>query len=90
MVIMHFEPENNRSAAYDAGKKIGECVFSREGDTWVIEHTEVDPAYGGQNLAGRLLKTVLDNALFAHAHVHPVCSYAVHAFETHPEYQKYL
>ena len=34
--------EINKSVAYDDDKKIGECDFIDQNDTWNIVHTEVN------------------------------------------------
>ena len=83
MIDIRFE--DFRSAAYDDGKIIGECTFSVEKNTWILSHTEVDPSYGGQGIAKRLLKSVVENALSRGGKIKPVCSYVVKEFERHPE-----
>ena len=54
-----FEENNNRSAAYDGDQEVGYCSYTLDGDVWVIEHTVVDPAYGGRGLARRLVDAVV-------------------------------
>ena len=53
-ISVRFEENNNRSAAYDGDQEVGYCSYTLDGDVWVIEHTVVDPAYGGRGLARRL------------------------------------
>ena len=50
-ISVRFEENNNRSAAYDGDQEVGYCSYTLDGDVWVIEHTVVDPAYGGRGLA---------------------------------------
>lgn len=83
MIDIRFE--DSRSAAYDDGKFIGECCFSVEKNTWTLFHTEVDPSYGGQGIAKRLLKSVVENAASQGAKIKPVCSYVVKEFQRYPE-----
>ena len=47
-ISVRFEENNNRSAAYDGDQEVGYCSYTLDGDVWVIEHTVVDPAYGGR------------------------------------------
>lgn len=81
MVTVRFRGEENFSAAYEEGRKIGECRFARTGDRWLIEHVEVDPEYSGQGIGYKLLKVVIDNARYEHMKVTPVCEYAKSVFE---------
>lgn len=72
-----FEPERQRSAVYDAGTCIEECHYSVDSGAWIIDHTEVDPAYGGQGIARRLVEMVAQEAHKRGIRVVPLCSYAV-------------
>ena len=54
--------EENKSVACDDDKKIGECDFIEENDTWNIIHTEVDNTYQGQGIAKKLVECVIENA----------------------------
>lgn len=77
-----FEPERNRSAAYDNGQLIGVCQYEQDGDAWVITHTEVIPAYGGRGIARVLVNTVLEQAQSQGVEVIPACSYARKVMES--------
>ncbi len=85
-----FENENSRSAVYDEDKLIGECDFSRQGDHWVIYHTEVDPQYGGKGLAWDLVKCAADQAASENMKLECTCSYAAKALGSRQEYQSML
>jgi predicted GNAT family acetyltransferase len=52
----------------------------------VLVHTEVDDAYGGRGLAGRLVQAVFDAARAADLPVVPRCPYAQHWLGSHPAY----
>ena len=71
-----FEKERSRSAAYDGASCIGYAVIEERGGRWVIPHTEVDPAYGGQGIARRLIEEIIDEARREGRKIVPVCSYA--------------
>ena len=71
-----FEKERCRSAAYDGASCIGYAVIEERGGRWVIPHTEVDPAYGGQGIARRLIEEIIAAARREGRKVVPVCSYA--------------
>ncbi|GAA4770185.1 GNAT family N-acetyltransferase [Actinomycetospora chibensis] len=52
----------------------------------VLIHTEVDEAYGGRGLAGRLVQAVFDAARAEGVAVVPRCPYARRWLRTHREY----
>jgi predicted GNAT family acetyltransferase len=52
----------------------------------VLVHTEVDDAYEGRGLAGRLVREVFDAARAAGLPVVPRCPYVQHWLGSHPEY----
>ncbi|MBQ9663059.1 MAG: N-acetyltransferase [Oscillospiraceae bacterium] len=75
-MLIQYEPSLFRSAAYDGAQEIGECCYSVSGNIWTIYHTEVDPAYGGQGIARKLVLAVKEAADEAGADVTSTCSYA--------------
>lgn len=68
--------ENNKSIAYDNEKKVGECVFVENNDTWNIVHTEVSNLYQGQGIARKLVECIIDNSKKANKKLIADCSYA--------------
>ena len=76
-IDVRFEEEACRSAAYDGEKQIGVCLYREGPDGWSIVSTRVDPAYGGQGIAKRLVFSVTEAAERRKQAVIPVCSYAV-------------
>ena len=71
-----FEPEHFRSAAYDGETRVGVAELEEAHGCWVITHTEVDPAYGGQGIARRLIEEIVAEARRAGKKIVPLCSYA--------------
>ena len=86
MIEIRYEKEKRRSAAYDGEVLAGECDFEEEDGVWVIVHTGVDSAYGGQGIAAMLVEELVKQARTAAKKIRPVCSYAVRQFEKIPEY----
>ena len=78
------------SAAYDGEKRIGVAEIEDEGGRWVITHTEVDPAYGGQGIARRLIEEVIAAARRDGAKIVPLCSYAAKMMRRTDEYADVL
>ena len=85
-----FEPEQNRSAAYIDGNRVGECEFTVEGGVWSITHTGVDPACGGRGIAKMLVLKVIEEARKQQVKIDPVCSYAKHMTEGIEEFSDVL
>jgi len=76
MIKIVFEPEKNRSAAYDGEKCIGQCVYTIHDSIWTIVHTEVESNYGGQGIALKLVNQVIQEARNQNVKVDATCSYA--------------
>ena len=76
MISIVFEPENHRAAVYGGDKLVGVCNTSPSQTVWIIDHTEVDPAYNGQGIAAKLVKAVVDAAREAKVKIVPLCPYA--------------
>ncbi|GAB2975684.1 GNAT family N-acetyltransferase [Nocardioides montaniterrae] len=49
-------------------------------------HTEIDPAYAGQGLAGQLVKVALDDVRAQGKRAIPHCPYVASYIRKHPEY----
>lgn len=71
-----FEREHCCSAAYDGDKRIGIAEIEDEDGRWIITHTRVDSAYGGQGIARRLIEAVITEARSRGKKIAPLCSYA--------------
>ena len=85
-----FEPEHFRSAAYDGETRVGVAEFDAQDERWVITHTEVDPAYGGQGIARKLIEALIEAARSSGAKIVPVCSYAEKMMRGKEEYTDVL
>lgn len=68
------------------GKVAGFADYRSEPGIITFPHTEVDPAYQGQGLAGMLAKAALDDARQQELSVVPLCSFFVTYIKRHPEY----
>ena len=85
-----FEPEHFRSAAYDGETRVGVAEIEDTRGCWVITHTEVDPAYGGQGIARRLIEEIIAEARHTGKKIVPVCSYAEKMRRDREEYTDVL
>ena len=87
---IRYEAEHCRSAAYDGERRVGVAEFDVQDGRWVITHTEVDPAYGGQGIARRLIEEVIAAARRDGAKIVPLCSYADKMMRRTDEYADVL
>lgn len=76
MIKIQFEPQLQRSAAYDDGSLIGVCEYQVENNAWLITHTQVNPACRGQGIARQLVDSVVQAAAKEQIKIIPLCSYA--------------
>ena len=87
---IRYEVEHGRSAAYDGENRVGIAEFEDADGRWVITHTEVDPAYGGQGIARRLIEEIIAEARRTGKKIVPVCSYAEKMMRRTDEYADVL
>ena len=87
---IRYEVEHGRSAAYDGENRVGIAEFEDAAGRLVITHTEVDPAYGGQGIARRLIEEVIAAARRDGAKIVPLCSYADKMMRRTDEYADVL
>ena len=86
MVEIVFDAENKQALAMDGARPVGECTFTESGDTWIVDHTGVREAYGGQGIAGKLVDEVFRQARTRGMKILPLCSYAAKVMQENPEY----
>ncbi|MCR5280071.1 MAG: (4Fe-4S)-binding protein [Lachnospiraceae bacterium] len=75
-VSVSFDEENCKSIAVCNGRTVGECDFVKSGSGWNIYHTEVNPEFGGRQIAKRLVFSVVEQAERLGVRIIPTCSYA--------------
>lgn len=91
--MMAFLQEPGRFFMNDAsGSLVAEVTFQSidNGTAYALDHTFVDPSLRGQGIAGKLVAAVVTLARSEHKTIEPLCTYARHAFATHPEYADVL
>lgn len=67
-----------------SGALAGYADRVRRGDTLVLPHTVVDPAFRGRGLAAHLVRRALDDARSEGLSVTPSCSYVADFIARHP------
>lgn len=86
---MEFKKGENRYFVLDGDKEVGQVTYSVADDTiLIIDHTEVSREYGGQGIASKLVKFVVDKAIAENKLIIPLCPFAAREFANNPEYQK--
>lgn len=86
-----YEPDSQRIIAEtDDGIKAGEIRYTVDDLHWVANHTWVDPAYRGFNIARTLVDILADTARAARVQILPTCSYAKHVMEKNPSFEDVL
>lgn len=86
MIHFQFELDNKRVAAYDRDLKIGEVTFSVSPTLWIADHTEVDPAYKGQQIGNQMVLKLVEEARSAGMKIMPLCPFAAAEFKKNPTY----
>ncbi|MFC4775775.1 GNAT family N-acetyltransferase [Paenibacillus sp. GCM10023252] len=80
------QKQGNSYELIGIGGKIGEITYQMvDVDTWIIDHTFVDPRYRGRNLARQLLDFVVDEAREKGRKIIPSCSYVLAEFKRNPD-----
>jgi predicted GNAT family acetyltransferase len=69
-----------------AGEVAGFTQYRRRPELIAFVHTEVDPRFEGQGLAGKLIATALDEARAGGVAVLPFCPFVNAYINRHPEY----
>ena len=73
-----------------SSKEIGEESYVDVGDERVLFHTGVSEEYGGQGLASKLVRAVVDDVVAAGRKIVPVCPYVAAWLPKHPEYDLHI
>lgn len=85
------DKKNGAFVAIDGDKRAGEMAYVWAGeDKIIIDHTEVDEAYGGQGVGKNLLIQLVDWARKDNVKVIPLCPFAKAQFEKDPEIRDVL
>lgn len=79
--------QGNSFVVLSASGQVGEITYKlADADTWVIDHTYLDPEYRGGNIAKQLLDLVVEEARSGGKKIIPACSYALVQFRRNAEY----
>lgn len=79
--------DKSRAEAIEDDKIIGLCEYKIKDGIIDIYHTEVDKAYGGKGLAGKLMDEVVGFARSEKKKIYPTCSYVAKNFDEDSQYK---
>jgi predicted GNAT family acetyltransferase len=80
-------PEANRFEAWVDGALAGFSEYEPRDGWLVFVHTEVDPAFGGRGIGGRLASGALNEARARGLLVTPLCPFIAAYIRSHPAYR---
>ncbi|QSE99130.1 GNAT family N-acetyltransferase [Fulvivirga lutea] len=92
MEIKHsLEANKGRFYMEDEQGVAAEMTYSQAGDDrFIIDHTEVDDRFRGQNLGLKLVEAAVEYARKNTMKIMPLCPFAKKMFERHSEYSDIL
>ena len=80
---------DNEAGRYEMtidGAPVGFVEYHLADSRMILAYIEIDPAYGGRGLGGRLTAWVLDDCRARGLTVIPECPFIVRYMREHPEY----
>jgi predicted GNAT family acetyltransferase len=80
-------PDASRYDVFMDGKPAGFAAYRLRPGGIVLTHTEVDPAFEGHGIGGRLAAAVLTDARARGLAVTPRCPFMADYIRRHPEYR---
>lgn len=80
--------DQHRYELRDGDTVIGFAAYRTRSGRRVFTHTEVDPAYGGLGLAGRLVEFALDDVATTGERIVPLCPYVAKFLRSHHQYDE--
>ncbi|USX52620.1 GNAT family N-acetyltransferase [Lentzea sp. HUAS12] len=69
------------------GELAGFLEYRNVGGVLALVHTEVDDAYAGQGLGGKLARFALDDVKARGVKISPLCPFVAKYIDKHPEYR---
>lgn len=86
ITLAHVPAENRYELTVD-GVLAGRVEYVEEGGVIDMQHTIVDPDFGGRGLGGRIVEYALTDARERGLRVVPTCSFISRFIDSHPDYR---
>ncbi|WP_328388678.1 GNAT family N-acetyltransferase [Nocardia sp. NBC_00416] len=80
----------NRYEVWYGAELAGFAEYTERGEETVFTHTEIDPAFGGKGLGGRLAKFAIEDTVEREREIRPECAFIRSYLEKHPEYSAHV
>lgn len=90
-IIIKERDQKGFALATENDKKAGTMTYSIAGEHQIIiDHTEVDPAFGGQDVGKKMLLKIVEMAREKDIKIIPLCRFANAMFQKMPEIRDVL
>jgi uncharacterized protein len=87
-IVQQNDVKKGAFLAKDGDKTAGEMSYTWAGpDKFIIDHTEVDEAYGGKGIGKQLVMKAVEFAREQNVKIMPLCPFARKVFSVTPEIQ---
>ena len=91
MIIKQTEEDNNGVFYVEEnGNKLAEMTYRKEGDSMIIDHTEVDESLRGKNVGYQLVENGVEFARNERLRIVPLCQFAKSVIEKTERFQDVL
>ena len=85
-LVVRDVPDASRYDARFGDRLAGSSYYERLGSVYAFLHTEVDPAFEGQGVGGRLVQGALDDVRRQGGRIIARCPFVRAWLDRHPEY----
>jgi predicted GNAT family acetyltransferase len=85
-IAVEDNPDQRRFELTVDGELAGYVAYRDEAGTRALVHTEVDPAFKGRGLGGKLASAVLDRLRERGEQIIPICPFITSYIRKHPDY----
>lgn len=89
-IEIKFSLENKRAFALINNEEIGESTFSPSDKLWIIDHTDVNRDFKGQNIGEKLINAIVSQARGLNIKILALCPFAKHLMTKDDSYKDVL
>lgn len=89
-IEIKFSLENKRAFALFNNEEIGEITFSPSDKLWIIDHTDVNRDFKGQNIGEKLVNAIVSQARELNIKILALCPFAKHLMTKDDSYKDVL
>ncbi len=90
-IIQHNDDKKGSFEAIADSKRAGLMTYTwTSDDKLMIDHTEVDPAFGGKGIGKEMVRAAVEFARDRNIRIIPLCPFAKAVFGKNPDFQDVL